>query len=281
MCSPRTNPARRGAALLLVLAVLVIAVTSATVLVSVAAAHRARMESLQTTASADQLLRAIEPALQAWLADAESTVLPIDAMTPASPVLDDTWTLGEIAYRIRVTAFDQCGMLPHNLAASPSPLRRSVDPAALDAAQDLERTKQSAPGLDQITEAIVAVFPSHAPDRLSVGALIATHPTGSINVNTAPWPLVEATARALGQSGSLGLIEEARLAGKPATFSARGSRDALKKTPTLISSSASWSMRIDIAVGPVNQSRLRRSWWAIYQRRGGQWSCTQRLAIDR
>ena len=277
----RTTRRRRGAALLLVLAVLVIAVSSATVLVSVASTHRARVESMHATTGADQLLAAVEPALHAWLADAQGVVLPIDATTPASPVLDDTWTAGDITYRVRVTAFDQCGMLPLDLASSSSPLRLAIHPGTLDAVQDLEPTKDNPAGLDQFIDADAVVFPPLASNEPSVGALIATHPTGGVNVNTAPWPLVQATARALGQSGSLSIVEEARLAGEPASFSAQPSREAIKNTPALVSSSSSWAMRIDIEIGPINQSPLRRSWWAVYQQRGGKWTCIQRLVIER
>ncbi len=263
------------------LAVLVIAVSSATVLVSVASTHRAQIESMHATTGADQLLAAVEPAIQASLAEAHSVVLPIDATTPAAPVLDDTWTADDITYRVRVTAFDQCGMLPLDLATSSSPLRLAVHPGALDAVQDLEPAKDNPAGLDQIIDANLAVYPPLTSNEPSVGALVATHPTGGVNVNTAPWPLVQATARALGQSGSLSIVEEARLASEPASFSAQPSRETIKNTPALVSSSSSWAMRIDIEVGPTNQSPLRRSWWAIYQQRGGQWTCTQRLVIER
>ncbi len=277
----RTSPARRGAALLLVLAMLVIAVSSATVLVSVAGTHRARAESLQTTNSANQLLAAADPRIQAWLGRSRSVVLPIEAPIPAVEVIDDRWTSGDIDYRIRITAFDQCGMLPIELASSSSPLRLVIDPVALDAVRDLEGAKANPTGLDQVISAAMPIYPLRSGDQPAVGALIATHPTGGVNVNTAPWPLVQATGRALGQSGALSIVEAARSAGEAASFSAQPSQDAIRDTPALVSSSSSWAMRIIIEVGPTNHSPLRRSWWAIYQRRGGQWTCTQRLAIDR
>ena len=113
---------------------------------------------------------------------------------------------------------------------------------------------------------------------LSLGACVATHNPGLINVNTAPIDLVEAAMRSAGRGG-LEAIIEARAAGKPASLASspgddrRGSRSRLGLTTT----STVWAFRIDARVGPIV-----RSWWAVYERGGRgpkEWRCVQRLAI--
>ena len=110
---------------------------------------------------------------------------------------------------------------------------------------------------------------------------MATHPVGpagSINVNTAPLPLIEAAMLIAGRGG-IETIMAARREGIPAPLPAAltaepSSRFETNQTPRFVAVSNSWAARIDVHVGAA-----RRSWWVVYQNRSARWECVQRLVI--
>src|SRR5690606_3021562 len=147
-------------------------------------------------------------------------------------------------------------------------------------------------GLDQIAAVSgAAVFPDGGagPANTAIGALVATHTGGSggratININTAPLPLLEAALREAG-AGGLDAILMARAEGKSARIGAIGADRTSGPTGetssgrgssavTLTDSSSSWGIRTDISVGP-----RRCSWWSVWQRRSGAWRLVQRMEI--
>ena len=286
--------ARRGMALLVVLAVTVLTV-SALLLVAraISAATMARHTSMSTMV-ADDLVRAADVPIRSWLAsEAPEIVLPPDAVVPSVPVLHDKWTAGDVEVELVITAWDQCGMVPAD--AFRGPLRAAVTDQKIHgivAATKVPRGQ--AAGLDLFLAAAkevegARVYPTVPPDEqleqdddepqpLAVGEVVATHnpAPGRINVNTAPIALVEAAMRRAGRGGLDPLIE-ARSAGErfdpPAPPRQRRGRGG---APQLAGTSDAWAYRVDITVGGMH-----RSWWCVYRRLepGKPWECVQRLAI--
>ncbi len=288
----RSTSCRRGVALLLVLAMIILIVP-----VAVGFTQRAVLASLEQRLSdqgevAGSIRAQVEAGpLQTWLAEESGkVVLDLDAKTSRVEVLNQSWLLDDCTYEVRVTAWDQCGMVPGSGLTAGSPLRAAVPSGILerfDRADSLPRPSQPA-GLDQFGSdpsvdhsALRSAFPSpDEEDVLSLGAWIATHPvsdSGSINVNTAPLPLIEAAMSAAGRGGIEAIIaarQEGRVAPLPQAFERENQAWDSPQVPRLVGSSASWAVRIDVRVGSV-----RRSWWAAYRQNSGRWECVQRLVI--
>ncbi len=274
---------RRGGALLLVLAALVLVTTASVSLLRLAVTAQAAEVAGRESRIADDLLCAAEAPILDWLStQAGDVVLAPDVAVPQVAVLEQSWSVDDVECGLQITAWDQCGMVPVDLARSGSPLRLSL-PEEVRRALDGVNLQSAAPaGLDlflgQPVDEQVAVFPAPddaAPETVALGALVATHNPNVINVNTAPPHVLEA---ALGVTGRGGL--EAILAAR-----AQGTAFSLSGLPTagrpserslrLAAASTAWGLRIDTRVGVV-----RRSWWAAYVGSGSAgWECVQRLAI--
>ncbi len=305
------RPSRRGAALLIVLATLILAVGASVTIAAAASTHRLARKLARQTLVADDLLRAAEAPIMAWLeAESQKVVLPPDTVVPRIEVLHDVFAVDATRYELQITAWDQCGMVPVGAARSGSPLRLALPSEVRRCLDRLTIPEGVVPGLDLFLPvlepgAAASVFPvsadteplrfaasgegvlpgpdppsAHGPpetasERLAIGSCVATHNPGLINVNTAPTELLEAALRSVGRGGLEQIIaarSECRLApapaGPPAGVAARGA-------PQPVATSASWAIRIDVAVGALD-----RSWWSIYtQSSGAQWECVQRLAI--
>lgn len=298
-----TRPSRRGVALLLVLAALVVTVTALAAFARLAGASAVATNVNQQAQLADDLARAAEATIVDWLeTESAEVVLPPDALTPMVPVLEDEWEMmprdsvtqasGPWPARIRITAWDQEGMAPLTMLMGASPIRLGVPEDVRRAVDELEL--QGAPGLD----AFEAPFPSRpAPEasnssgneRPALGALVATHnplpdDLGSgrrtrrnaparLNVSTAPIELIAAAMRAE-QRGGLEQVTQARARGERPNISdnrAAGSEADL----LLVNSSSTWSFRVDAEIGTVE-----RSWWTVWTRTGTEWEVVQRLAVD-
>lgn len=285
MVSQRESISRRGAALLLVLAVLVITTSTVVPLLRLALTARAARNLTTNRQECDQLLVEAEQAAIAWLAQRSASVtLPWHAPLPSLTILDDQWIYDGVKYALRLTAFDQCGMVPLDSGGRDSPLILSLPP---DVAAWLESLDSSSlvgtvrSGLDQwqtlAPRPIAPATPTDEPPALA--ALISTHaPTSSdtpINVNTAPRALVAAAVISAGRGG-LDAIAEARRAGRwfsPSAASPAADSSAHRRA-VLVASSTAWAIRIDILCG-----QTRRSWWSVYVLHGSVWERAQRLAI--
>ncbi len=288
--SSRLEPVRHGVALLLVLAMIVLIIP-----VAVGFSQRALLARLQERHSgqgqiADSIRTQLESGpIQHWLsAESGKIVLPVEAPSSRVDILHEHWRFDDCPYEIRVTAWDQCGMVPSSSIARGSPLRTAVPGGILERAKDADVAKPEPMGLDQFSldpfeldhAALRSAFPSpDESDVLSIGAWIATHPVGpngAINVNTAPLPLVEAALAAAGRGG-IEVILAARGEGRVAPLPRALERDTSGRaddTPRLVGSSSCWSVRIDVRVGSV-----QRSWWTVYRQASGRWECVQRLVI--
>lgn len=272
------RPRRRGAALMMVLAILVLSIA----IVAPAAergaiSHRDRMVLLHELAAMD-LLAVAEAPIRRWLGGAADRVaLPPDSESPGTTIAEGEFATTEGArISVRITAYDQCGMVPWGLVGSDRLLTFAL-PA------DLQWTglPGGVPGLDLLTpDSARRVFPDPLapPGAPAIGELIATHnpPAGrpgrapAINVNTAPRRLVEAAMAVAGRS-AIEQVMAARAAGRP--FTAMGDVDGGEGID-LASRSDAWAFRIDVRAGPI-----RRSWWSVYTLAGSRWVRSQNLAI--
>jgi hypothetical protein len=230
-------------------------------------------------------------------------VAPADATEPAVPVIHARIAAGDRDVTIRVTAFDQHGMIPWISASKEEALARAALPD--DVRDSISRSKVPLgvpPGIDLAApSASRPHFPEHQDMPCvefgpvhdagtacanqdnnshtdSLASLVATHLEGAvqINVNTAPMELIEAAER-LSQRSVSGAVRAARAEGKRAAIPAGASsgRGDASGGVQFVGSSDTWSFRIDIDAGPVH-----RSWWATFKETGDGWLCVQRLRIE-
>src|SRR5262245_2656094 len=125
---------RAGAALLVVLATLVMVVTASATLAGLAATTKLQRKFDERAIKCDEMLHAAEEIVQHWLKTESATVvLGPDVDVPALDIVHDVINSGEAdPIRVRITAVDQCGMAPIDVARSGSPLRLALSPEALD-----------------------------------------------------------------------------------------------------------------------------------------------------
>ncbi len=304
-------PSRRGAALLIVLATLILVVGASVTIAAAASTNRLARKLARQTLVADDLLRAAEAPIMAWLeAESQKVVLPPHAAAPQVEVLHDVFAIDATRYELHITAWDQCGMVPVGAARSGSPLRLALPAEVRQCLDRLTIPEGVVPGLDFFLPVVepggaLSVFavpadtdplrfaasggdvlPEPAPasahgppettsERLAIGSCAATHNPGLINVNTAPAEVLEAALRSAGRGG-LDQILAARAEGRLAPTAGQPQLGvASRGAPQPVATSPGWAMRIDIAVGA-----LHRSWWAVYTKSAStQWECVQRLAI--
>jgi len=314
---PRAGTTRRfGVALLVVLAALVIAVTAAVTIASVASTARLAQSVDDRARLANELGRAAEAPIIDWLTNESAEVVLPPAPAPAPEenttswpeprveVLHDQWTVNGQTFELHITAWDQLGMVPINIANAGLPLRLAVPEHALQAVDDIELPEEQAAGLDLFVgrEAIdVNVFPK-APNiepvlfgdgsdggsmsnesndgsvhqLAAIGAVLATHHASGqrINIHTAPIEVVEAAMREAGRGGLEAIIaarengEQISLGSLPQLI------DPNDQAPQLVTQSDTWAFRVDARVDLV-----RKSWWSIYRRHEDSWKCVQRLVI--
>ena len=317
--TPRPFSCRRGLALLLVLASLVVSVTCAAVVVRVAATARAQRDVDRHTAWADDLARGVEPMIATWLnRDADAAVVPMEFDEPRITVVDDEWEAGGVRHALRITAYDQCGMVRWSDARSGSALRQAL-PDAVRSLMDRAPVGGSITrGLDLLhrddrsTGAIVFPQPpqlppmafSVAPDRAAaagvaspgmaempwhsaVGANVATHAPDPpvVNVNTAPLPLLERAFRE-SRRGGLEMVIAARKAGVSATLSTP------VRPPARVGSQRTSGLpdREGLVLATTSKAwsfrvdaevgSTRRSWWLVFTRTDTTpWSLVQRLEV--
>lgn len=304
------RPIRRGAALLIVLAALILTVTASASLAGLASSLKMQSKLDRAAIAADDLLRASEAPIIAWLeSESAQVVLPPEVETPRIGVLHDTWSDGKRAYELLITAWDQDGMVPIKLARSGSPLRMALPTDVRRALDQVQTKADEPPGLDLFVAHLggiddqIKVFPRSdstepivfvdalnstsredtdprqhpAPDQptlLAIGAFVSTHSGGRINLNTAPPDLLEQAFRGAGRGG-FDFVLASRAEGRSVSLGDLPSSSSSNRTaPQIVGSSSAWSFRIDIRVGP-----LRRSWWAVYVKSRSTWECVQRLAI--
>ncbi len=286
---------RRGVALLLVLAALIIATTASLTLATAAATRNLHTGVLRAEQLAESIARTSEVYTLSWLAEhAATAVVPPDAAEPAVSVLHDRFSIDGREITVRITAFDQLGMIPAVVAD------RFDFPMNFDETATAELT-----GLDQLVRAVEGdVFPHHDPvtpsvafgitardasDRrpvpeqplAAIGSLVSTLgyegadgqvPTMRLNINTAPLALIDDVLSRPGIDAS-GPIRSAREQGEQARPPA-SSIEIGDVRVRLVARSDCWAVRTDVTV-----DRVRYALWSIYQARGQGWQLEQQLVI--
>ncbi len=277
--SPNVRP-HRGAALLLVLALVVatvpvIAIAASRVSVAVQAER-----SHHDGALADDLVQAASVPILDWLRrDSTRVVLPPGITQPMVAVFDDTFQLSGLQATIRATAWDLHGMLPADAVRGGTPLQLLL---ADDVRARLGALDVDPAGLDAIPQVAGGrlVFPSPSSAQPALGAMVATaerpsaQPTVRLNANTTPAPLLAQALRLAGRGGFEQIMDRRARGehGGPPPISRDGGPGGQRVQIT--SSSESWGIRIDIAIGGV-----RRSWWTVWTRVSGDWMLQRRTPI--
>lgn len=294
---------RRGMALLIALA-LTLVLTSAAVSLSAATAHaRAAQRTAAMTSIACEQLDAADEVISHWLSKKASTVvLAPDNATSEVPVIHDAWQVEDIEFELRITAWDQCGMVPVRYLRPGSPLRSTIPEPVL---RVVDARAGVISGLDQLTDPFDSAFESPFPlalpaepitfgsfnaqsrlphrindqtEQASIGASVSTH-GNSLNIHTAPIELLEQVMRLNGRGG----IEQIIAARHVGTRAIMGDLPRLNSSSpsaqslTLSGSSNAWAFRIDARV-----DRVRLSWWTVYVAPNPgdiSWRCAQRLVI--
>ncbi len=273
---------RRGLALLMVLAVLIIASSASVSILRVGIADQLGKAQHREAAIAGELLAASEPAVLDWLErKAERAVLPPDVTQPGILVLRDEIDLGGEHAVIEISAWDQAGMATVELIRMRGEFTDTLPDSIRSTRGEIQ---EELGGLDQVPRIPGGrVFPMLADESPSLGALIATHnpimqinrqefPFPLINVNTAPLDLIETAL----DEASIDAIEPIRIAraeGRRANLS--GISVGELAGYRLVGTSSVWAVRTDARVG-----HTRRSWWTVYANRNGEWERMQRLVID-
>lgn len=271
----------RGIALILVLGTLAL-VTGSLALLTLAAAqsHRADSISRDERLSSD-LLGAAEPIVQEWLQKkSPSAVVHPDSLQPVVPILDLSWNdddINRVEMRsLRIAAWDLMGMVPSETSTA-SPLWLTVN------ADWRELPYAGTSTLLDLAGLASAVHPRVGSESSSLGSQVSVVPrlessqsprAPTININTAPKPLLEASLR-LAQRGDLATILTARSDGRPAPAPRISTpTDRESALVRLAGRSTLWAVRVDATV-----NGLTRSWWTVYESRRGQWEIIERHAI--
>jgi hypothetical protein len=273
---------RRGVALLVTLMTMTVLFAGVAIIVTVR-----NTDAIISTHSLDELLvrdilRSSESPILLWLNNQSGeVVLDPESVAPVVSILNDELMIYEEALRLRITAWDQYGMIPLNADAL------GLDYALGLNADEIPWIGSSHPGLDLVVEGVGRrgfVPSSENPD--TVGGLVATHnpwpsrlgatrsrSVASLNINTAPRSLVEACYSAF-NLGETETIFEKRFIGEQAVYTA-SVQDPQQDSLRIVSISRLWSFRTDVMVGTI-----RHSWWSTYARQGGSWRLVQRVGIS-
>ena len=301
---PRSAAPRRGMALLLVLAAVVVGLSAATIAAQAATTAMVSQRVDRRQALVDDAALALAPALEAWLAQRSgAVVLDPAANAPMVEVLRESCALelgGEpCAIDIAVLAFDQRGMVPWEDAVRGDGLAAALPPTVAGRFSDDGRASV-ARGLDLVaarsrSEASdIPVWPTvvrgssqgdETPPGLGIAAFVATHDGGAavINVHTAPEGVVRAAETILGRS-VWEVVREHRALGKVAPVGAfafeddsrpvEGAGASAARLPRFVASSDVWSFAIE-----VRCEGARSAWWVTYGRASGGWRLLQRVRV--
>jgi len=290
----RSN-AHRGIALVMVLfAILVIGVVMSVTLQRLLTQQQIELSDASARLG-DRLLITADELIDEWLRmQSPDVILPSDVPEPVVSVLHDQLNAvplhgnrsGDI--EIRVTAWDQRGMVPAQLRRSASPLRMALHPEQLrlldrcagprfiDLLTASEESGTYASLFPEPVRGTKVVFgdddPQTAPmtavpgsiDRLQ-GVLAAVSPQAFgddssilVNIHTAPAALLEPAYREAGRGGIEQLLAM-RDQGLPVPLADPEVGGRAAPRVRLVTQSDAWAFRVDIRVADV-----QRSWWMVY-----------------
>jgi hypothetical protein len=274
-------PARRGLAMLMALATVVLVLAGVTA--GLAALHGGRQSVRSSEIDARLLagLRQGERLASAWLrTSSPDVVLPPEG--GGLLLVDDRFILVDGEGRLSVVAYDGLAGIPACLAQRGSALRLALPPALTDLAiplispaqaersshlldslglpADVPRFPRSGWGEGRIWRAIGAGPPS-ASNPLpsaepSLAETISFHSDGRINLNTAPAALLRTAYSVLGLGGVEKVLER-RQAQRPSEppIGSQPAANGLR----LVAQSDRWQMLIT-----VSWQGISRSWWVDF-----------------
>jgi hypothetical protein len=282
---------RRGVALLLVLATLVVVVPTMALLTTRATALHRQSRQSSVSVMLYHSLPAIQARIQAWLAEeSATTVLPLEAISPSLLVeslqLDIQRESNAEATWITMHAFDLRGMLPVAVVRdTPLGQRLLSDLAGKLREESLERSLTL--GLDGWSKRSVldgghswyplgenAAATEPVPGGLIAFDLSELELAPVLNMNTAPWPLVEAVARSQGIT-DLDDLSQSRESGVSTPIVPRAAGARTQSSIRLVSSSDAWAFRVEASSGSA-----RRAWWFVYVQDQQGWRLHRRVPID-
>jgi hypothetical protein len=262
-----TRPARRGAALLLVLGAVVVVLA----VLQVGMSTRWWGASVAILDHRDaqqwQLLADADAVIAAWC-ERHGATMTADPASPMSGLIlvDRSWTMsgnadGEPGGRIQVRIWDACGGLPVAALATGHPIAGSVGApwsaliGQVPPTPDVLETLRLPPGVRQFP-----VEPAAGPAQPSCAVGLAIHGEGSVNINTAPLDMIEAVARWNGLSLDLRALAAERHLGKPSGLPRMGSPLADLADVRLVDRTDRWQALITI----THQGRTT-AWWTVYR----------------
>ncbi len=270
---------RRGVALLIVLAAVVLIACSASIAARARTTAALTLDHDRALAVADALLPAAEAAALQRLAELDSIVLPPESREPRLALLEDAIESEAGVIRLGVTAFDLRGMVPLD-AVREAAFAGLLDPRIIAAAEEAAPSRGLPPGPDLIEMGAgvgLRVFPSPsvigADGRASVASSVSFLEGSDVvlNVCTAPMELIEAALRRSGAQ-LRGQIVAARAEGRAPAVPA--ALPLGRGTIRLTTRSDAWALRVDVGVG-----RARRSWWSVVRLVDNEWRVVQRVVI--
>lgn len=292
----RPVQARHGVALLMALATLML------VLAGIAAALAAMRGAGQSARASDVDARLLAGLRQgeriaiAWLQSASAqAVLPPEG--GGIPLVDDRFVLPSGEGRLSIVAYDGLAGLPASLAQRGNALRAALPgpllalaipplkPAAagqpsalidsLELPDDVRRYPQPFQGRGRMWRSIDAIGTpgSDPPASLdpSLAESIAFLSDGSINLNTAPAPLLRAAYASLGIGGIDDLLKRRQLLQPSRLPEGQRNADGLR----LVAQSDRWQMLIT-----VGWQGIHRSWWVVFAGKSQTFSMVQRHDVS-
>jgi hypothetical protein len=291
--SRREQSQERGSALLYVLASMAIVLPAVVGLARTVTTSKLTAAIRRDETAVEDLLSQADAPIRDFLDhEARDLVLLPDARFPVVAVLDDTFDRDGKPVSLTIVTWDQCGLVPLDSARGATPLRLALPRPVVSTLDRVKRTGEL-PGLDWFVEdgiSHISPFPptpTIAPTKEAtslcwptsldgvLGAHVATHSHGKLNVSTAPIDVLEAALREDGRGG-LDAIVAARSEHRqvPVPAAASHSDDHESRRIEFTSTSDCFAFRVDARVG-----RVRRSRWLVYQPSEGIWHCVQRLLV--
>lgn len=310
----------RGAALLIVLAILLMTTASIVVLAQRASTASLQRHMARDAVNADAVLLAANDIILEWLKkESSSVVLPPEATAPRVNVVNEQLRFDDQLVTLRITAFDQSGMTPMNAVRDGSPLRLVLPDEVLRVVQRTDIPREATVGLDLLTiddselfrypksdnsspmnytssstaNSNVAARESHRtldsqPESLCIGEYIATHNPGDGTRQPSVPGIINVN------TAPMPLVERALLiAGRGGLELIEQQRrsgkvGALNDLPSQREDSAAIQSNLQIVGSSTSWSfriditvgLVHEAWWFVYLRTRSQWQRVQGLLID-
>lgn len=292
--------ARRGFALLLVLAGTLVVLAGTTLAIALLLDTR---RHLAATASDDHLLDALVAGEQLslqWLrSHAHAVVLSPDDGSIA--LINDRWRCQQGDGELTVQLYDACSMIPARCAGVSGNLRTALPPGwsgvvLPDIPFDLQSepsdwletialphefsrfpiASNSAPVVDWSTMGTIVRGPQpddHRTARAGLAMIVSPHSDGGINLNTAPESVLRSAFQLAGLGGVDEILQRRR---RGLTITAAPEVPSQAVGFRFVTTSKHWNAHIT-----AQWNATRRSWWVVITGNPMEWRIVQRHDADR